>query len=352
MKKLSIIILILALVFTGLMGCQQAAPTETGETDSPDSPASEAPAVQASQVTIKLGHIVSEETATHRAAVLFKEYVEETSEGQIMVELYPNGQLGGDLQMTESVALGTLQIAVPSTAVLTAYDPVFGLLDLPFIFKDVYAGFDALDGELGAALDEKLESIGMMNLGYSYNGARSISNNVRPINEPDDLRGVKIRVMESPVFIDMFNTLGANPTPMSFGEVFTGLQQGTVDGQENAPALVYASKFYEVQDYYSLTGHVYSYLANVMNLDFFNGLTEDHQKIVLDGARQFLVEYEREDEIQDNIDTIDKLIAEGMNVNELSEEDTRKFMDALLPMHETYKQSFGQEWFDLINMYN
>lgn len=347
MRKFMAILLMLVVVLGISTGCSKPEPAP--ETTTPGEAQTESPAKKA---VIKIGHIVSEETATHRATMAFKEYVEKESGGSLEVQVFPNGQLGGDLQLTEAVALNTIQIAIPSTAVLTAYDPIFGLLDLPFIFKDVYAGFNALDGDLGKKLDEKLAPVGMMNLGYSYNGARSMSNNVRPINEPNDLKGIKMRVMESPVFIDMFKFLGANPTPMSFGEVFTGLQQGTVDGQENAPALVYASKFYEVQKFYSLTGHVQSYLANVMNADFFEGLSPDQQKIVMEGARKFLVEAEREDEINDNIETVDKLKESGMTVNEISAENMQKFMDALIPMHDKYKTQFGQEWFDLIDQYN
>jgi tripartite ATP-independent transporter DctP family solute receptor len=347
MKKLFSLLLIILMVLGIATGCSSPAPAPT--TPTPGETPTETPA---NNVVIKIGHIVSEETATHRATVAFKDYVEKESGGTIEVQVFPNGQLGGDLQLTEAVALNTIQIAIPSTAVLTAYDPIFGLLDLPFIFKDVYAGFNALDGDLGKKIDEKLTPVGLLNLGYSYNGARSMSNNVRPINEPNDLKGIKMRVMESPVFIDMFKYLNANPTPMSFGEVFTGLQQGTVDGQENAPALVYASKFYEVQKFYSLTGHVQSYLANVMNVDFFESLSADQQKVVMEGARKFLIEAEREDEINDNIETIDKLKESGMAVNEITAENMQKFMDALVPMHDKYKAQFGQEWFDMIEKYN
>lgn len=343
MKKMFAIMMIMVIVFSLATGCQKAVATPNA--------AAAAPA-PAETVTIKVGHIVSEDTSVHRQSVAFKEYVEKTSNGQIKVEIYPNGQLGGDLQLVESVALGTLQIAIPSTAVLTSYDPVFGVLDLPFVFKSADAGFKALDADLGAALDAKLTPVGLMNLGYSYNGARSMSNNVRPINEPSDLKGIKMRVMESPVFIDMFKYLGSNPTPMSFGEVFTGLQQGTVDGQENAPALVYSSKFYEVQKFYSLTGHVQSYLANVMNVDFFNKLSPEQQKIIKEGAKLFLIDAQRIDETNDNIKTVDKLKEAGMQINEITPENLQKFMDALKPMHEKYKEQFGQNWFDMISKYN
>lgn len=341
MKKLLVVVLVITLISSLMIGCAKQPQTTTA-------PAAE----EAKKVVIKLGHIVAEDTSTHRGAVEFKKYVEEQSKGQIEVQIYANGQLGGDRQLLEAVGLGTLEMAIPATSVLTTYSPKFGILDLPFVFKDERAGFKALDGELGAKLDELLIPVGMRNLGYSYNGARSITNNVRPINEPNDLKGVKMRVMESPVFIDLFKYLGSNPTPMSFGEIFTGLQQGTVDGQENAPSLVYTSKFNEVQKYFSLTGHVQSYCANVINEKFYNGLSPEHQKIVSEGARKTLIDWQREEEIKDNVKYIDLLKQAGMQVNEVSLENHNKFVEAIKPMYEKYKAEIGQEMFDLIDKYN
>jgi tripartite ATP-independent transporter DctP family solute receptor len=348
MKKMLSILLILMMILTFSVGCQKKDETAIAPNTGTEAPA-ETPATK---TVIKLGHVVSEETSLHRAAVAFKDYVDKESKGSLEVQIFPNGQLGGDLQLVEAVALNTIQMTIPTTAVFSSYDKIFGLLDLPFIFKDAYAGFAALDGDLGQKLNEKIDTIGIKNLGYSFNGARSISNNEKPINEPKDVKGLKIRVMESPVFISLFKYLGGNPTPMSFGEVFTALQQGTVDGQENSPALVYAMKFYEAQKYYSLTEHVYSYLVNVINTDFYNSLTVDQQKIVMEGARKYLIEDQREDEIKDNIETIEKLKDAGMIINEISPENSQKFMDALVPMHDEYKEKLGKEWFALIEKYN
>lgn len=306
----------------------------------------------ANVVTIRIAHPVSEAESTHRTAVTFKEYVEKESKGQIKVEIYPNAQLGGDLQLMESVANGTIQMAIVITSVLTAYDPIFGLLDLPFLLKDADTGFKALDGDLGFAFDKKLEAIGVKSLGYNYTGSRCISNNIRPINEPKDLKDIKMRVMESPVYINMFKMLGANPTPMSFGELYTGLQQGTVDGQDNSPLTTYTQKFYEVQKYYSLTNHTYSYQLLAINLDFFNSLSSEHQKIITDGTKQFLIDAQRTMEINDNIEIIEKLKEAGMQVNEITPENLRKFKDALMSLHNKYKEEYGQEWFDLIDRYN
>jgi len=304
------------------------------------------------KVVIKLGHVEPEDRSTHKATVKFKQYVEEQSAGKIAVEIYPNGQLGGDRQETEAVALGTLQITIPATSVLTTYNPKFGILDMPFIFKDVKSAFAALDGEVGKTLDAFLTPVGLKNLGYAYNGSRSMTNSKRPINEPADLKGIKMRVMESPVFIDMFKTLGANPTPMSFGEVFTGLQQGTVDAQENSPSLVFSMKFNEVQKYYSLTNHVQGILAILINEKFFNSLPAEQQKIVSEGARKYLIEGQRQMELDDTAMFLQKLKDSGLVINEITPENHKKFVDTLKPMYEKYNQKIGQDMFDKVAKYN
>lgn len=346
-RKALAIITVLAMIMGMFSGCG-AKPADA----SAAAAAPTAPAASEEKVVIKLGHVEPEDRSTHKAAVEFKKYVEEQSGGKITVEIYPNGQLGGDRQMVESVALNTIQMTIPSTSVLTTYTPKFGVLDMPFIFKDEQAAFAALDGEVGKTLDAFLPPVGLKNLGYNYNGARNISNNVKPINEPADLKGIKMRVMESPVFIDLFKALGANPTPMSFGEVFTALQQGTVDAQENSASLVYSMKFNEVQKYYSITGHVQGILAVVINDKFFNGLPADQQKIVQEGARKYLIEGQRQMEIDDTSMFIKKLADSGMIINEITPENHQKFVDALKPMYEKYSKEIGQDMFDMVAKYN
>jgi tripartite ATP-independent transporter DctP family solute receptor len=282
----------------------------------------------------------------------FQQYVHDQTNGEVEVKIFPNGQLGGDRQETEAVALGTLQMTIPATAVLTTYSPKFGILDLPFVFKDVDATFAALDGELGADLDKYLLKVGLRNLGYGYNGARSITTGTKPIEEPADLKGIKMRVMESPVFIDMFKALDANPTPMSFGEVYTGLQQGTVDGQENSPSLVYSMKFNEVQKYYSLTNHVQGILAMLINEKFYNSLKPEHQKVVSEGARKFLVEAQRQMELDDTSLFLEKLADAGLIINEITPENHQKFVAAMNPLYAKYKKTLGQDMFNLVDKYN
>lgn len=302
--------------------------------------------------TISIGHVEAEERSAHKASLQFKEYVEEESNGRIKVEIHPNAVLGGDVQLTESVALGTLEIAIPATSVLTMYSNEFGVLDMPFLFNTPEAGFKALDEELGERLTSKLKSVGIDCLGYGFNGSRSMTNSKLPIEEPNDLKGLKVRVMESPVFIDLFKTLGANATPMSFSELFTALQQKTVDAQENPPSMIYTSKFQEVQKYLSLTNHVNNYLAILINDDFLNSLPEDLKTLVIDAGRKYLVEAQRDIELSDTQIYIDKLAEAGMEVNEITPENNKKFQDALKPMYDKYEKELGIEIFELARKYN
>lgn len=305
----------------------------------------------AASVTIKIGHVEAEDRSTHQALVkYFKEPVEEKSGGTIKVEIHPNSALGGDAELTESVAMGTLEAALPSTSVLVTYSPDFGVMDMPWLFSNPQNAFEAMDGEMGDYFNQKLESVGIHSLGYSYNGLRSMTNNARPITKPEDLKGLKMRVMENQVFIDFFNTLGASATPMGFNELFTGLQQNTVDGQENPPSLIYASKFQEVQKYLSVTEHVNNFLGFIMNKNFYDGLTAEQQQIVTEAAAEF-VKQQRQMELDDTQAFVDKLEEDGMQVNTLTEEDKAAFKEALAPMYDKYKKEFGEEVFSMAEKY-
>lgn len=307
---------------------------------------------KAAEVTIRVAHIEAEDRSTHKSLLKFKEYVEKESNGRVSIEIFPNGVFGGDKESIEGVELGSIEMSLPAVSVLTSYDKKFGLLDMPFLFKNEAAIFAALDGEIGQDYDKTLDSFGFYNLGYNYNGPRCISNNTRPINEPADLKGLKIRVMQSPVFIDMFNALGANPTPMGFGEIFTALQQGTVTGQENAPSLVYASKFYEVQKFYSMTNHTFSIMAILMNKDFFNKLPADIQKIIKDGTAEYLIKYQRQLESSENADYIKKCGEAGMKVNFITPENHQKFVEAVQPVYTKNIPLIGEALFKLAEKYN
>ena len=336
MKKILSVLLVTALVLSTFAGCSSKPAAET-----PTEP-----------IVLTLSHTVTEESSLGRACTEFKKYVEEKSAGRINVNILPNGQFGGDRESTEAVALGTIQMCPAVTSELTAYSDDFMILDLPFIFTSRQASYDALDGDLGKALNAHLPDIGMINLGYNDNGLRQITNNVRPINTPADLKGVKMRVMESPVFIEMFKLLGANPVPMSFTELYTALQQGTVDGQENGASLIYDSKFYEVVKYLSLTSHVYSVNANLINKAFYEGLSADLQTIVADGVKTTLVDAQRANESENDAVYIQKLKDAGMIVNEVSPESMLKFREAVAPMYTEYQAKINPELFKMVDAAN
>ncbi|MDR2180205.1 MAG: TRAP transporter substrate-binding protein [Synergistaceae bacterium] len=305
------------------------------------------PAFAAVEYTIKVGSIVSD---THPDMVVMKStfvpWVEGKSDGRIKVELYPNGQLGGDRELAESVQMGTLQIALPATSVLAGFDKRFQVLDLPFLFTTREAAFEALDGELGAKLDSFLPAKGFGCLGYIENGFRHITNNKKPVTHPDDLKGVKLRTMENAMHIAFFKRLGANPTPMSFGELYTALQQGTVDGQENPFTLIYESKFYEVQKYVSATGHVFSVVMLLSNKKFMDSLPEDLRTVVADAAAAFVKEHRRimPGAEEENMKVLEK---NGMALNQLTPEQKKPFVEATASVYQEFEADLTKEIMDL-----
>lgn len=300
---------------------------------------------------LKIGHVEAEDRSVHRCLLNMKEKVETQTEGRITVEIYPNAELGGDEELCEAVAMGTIQMALPSTSVITAYNEQIGILDMPYLFNNAQAAFNALDGELGAQIDEWIKDSGFVSLGYIYNGPRSTTNNKHPIYTPDDLAGLKMRVMNSPVFITMYTTLGANATPMSFSELYTGLQQNVVDGQENPPTLIYASGFQQVQKYLTMDAHVHNFLPILTNQAWLESLSEGDRAILEQACKEFVTE-QRETELKDNEDIVQKLEAEGMEVNYLTDEQYQAFVEKVQPMYDQYKQEWGTEIFDLAESFN
>jgi tripartite ATP-independent transporter DctP family solute receptor len=307
-------------------------------------------AMAADVIKIKVASVVPEAQSQHIALRdVFKKYIEEKSDGRMIVEIYPNGQLGGERQSIEGVQLGTIQVTVTALAVLSGFEPRFQVFDLPFLFKDKQAAYKALDGKLGNQLNDLLQPLGLKNLGYAENGYRHITNNKGPIYMPSELRGLKIRTMENPMHMAAFRALGANPTPMSFGELYSALQQKTVDAQENPIALIYTSKFYEVQKYCTLSGHVYAATTILCNDTWFNDLPEDLQKIIIDGATFFKNEQRKLADQQDK-DMLESLEKVGMQVNSLSSTEKDEFIKATASVYEEFTKSVkgGKELIEIV----
>lgn len=296
--------------------------------------------------TIRLAHLVPEEQSSHVAAVAFKEKLEAESDGRLKVELYPNGQLyGSDREAIEAVQLGNIEMTIPAVAAMASFNEKFQVFDLPFLFNSHEAAYKALDGELGQQLMADLENNGLKGLVFGENGFRHVSNNRGPIDSPEDMQGLKMRTLESPLHTATFEAFGANASPFAFGELYTALQQGTYDAMECPISLYYTNKFYEVQDYLSLTGHVYAATALLANNDFFNSLPEDLQQLVQEAAEEFRTE-QRELAQQQDTEFLDLLKENGMQVNDLTEEQRNQFREAAQSVYAEYEDQIGKELID------
>ncbi len=264
--------------------------------------------------TVRIAHTHTEEGLYFKGSERFKALVEQRSNGRIIVEHFPYGQLGGDRDIQEGISLGTIEAGLSSTPVVILNE-YYGLLDSPYLFVSREHVSAALDGELGQRLARPLEDHGIKHLGYWENGFRQITNNVRPINVPEDLRGVKLRTPESPVRMATFQTYGANPVPMPFPELFGALEQGIVDGQENPLATIYQGSLHEVQRYLSITNHIYSPVHLLFNKNLFDSMPSDLQQVLIDAGRE-VAQYTRELGAQNDAGLVAQFEDAGVQVNE------------------------------------
>lgn len=264
--------------------------------------------------TLLLGHGADPGNPRTLAADAFAKEVSEESGGRISVQVQGSEQLGSDVEMLQSVRAGTLDITANSQGPLSAMVPQVGLLGLPFLFADAEQAYQVLDGEVGDELGSFAEDKGFKILAWWDNGIRHVTNGKRPINTPADLRGLKIRTPEDPMTVDIFKAFNANPTPLAFGELYLALRQGTVDGQENPLTNIASAKLNEVQKHLALTGHKYEVTPFVMNLDKWNGLSQEDKKIVQKAAENARDQQRRLMQEQD--EELRKTLAEHMAITE------------------------------------
>ena len=238
---------------------------------------------QAKQLVIKLGHADPEDVYTSKkgaAARVFKDIVEAESSGAIQVKVFPSGQIGGERELIESTKLGTIQMCLVSGPVAGYFKPAM-VFDIPYLFSSAPVAWKVLDGPFGKNLSAALlKKSGLRNLAYGETGFRNFTNSKRPIKSPADMNGLKIRVMETPLYITMVKALGAAPTPISWPEVYTSLQQGVVDGQENPVSVILYAKFSEVQKYLTLDGHAYGTDFFLFNDMYFKKMSPEHQALI------------------------------------------------------------------------
>lgn len=287
------------------------------------------------ETTIKVGHGAADTYHMHKAWVKFKELVEAESDGELRVDIFPNGQIGGDRELTESVQSGVVDMTAPVVEVMAGWDPAFSIPGLPYTFANRADALDALCGDFGNMLLARVEDFGIKGLGWMENGIRNITSNVGPVEKPSDLEGVKLRTMQVGAHMDAFAAMGANPTPMSFNEVYSALQQGVVDAQENPLGHIYFSRFYEVQKHLTLSGHVYSTHMVLANVDFYNGLSDENRELV-DSALKRAIDYQQDVIASEEQDQLKAIEAAGVTVTRLSDEEVSAFQKVTAPIRDKY----------------
>ncbi|EGL81748.1 TRAP dicarboxylate transporter, DctP subunit [Caldalkalibacillus thermarum TA2.A1] len=284
---------------------------------------------------LRAGHSLPEDHPYELGFQRMAENVEQRTDGRVKIETYPNSQIGAERELVEGLTLGTVDLVVTSTAPVTNFVPELGVLDLPFLFNDRETAVRVLEGEIGEELFAKIREHGIIPLSWGENGFRHITNSIRPVHTPDDLKGLKIRTQENEIHLAAFRELGAQPTPMAWTEALTALQQGVVDAQEN-PAIV-ADQFnlYDAgQKYMSLTGHVYSVAVYLLSEETYNKLPEDLRQIVVEEGQK-VGAYQRDLIVEMEQESLEKLKEQGMEI--IEDVDITPFRDAMAPVYSTYQ---------------
>ena len=300
------------------------------------------PALAQSKHVIKIGWVTPDSPQDPYAtgARTFKQAVERQSNGRIEAQLFPNRQLGDEKPMLEGLRFGTVDAAVITNAVIAQIEPAFQVNDLPFLYANEAQAHKVLDGKVGQALAKKLEAKGVIALGFMEGGFRHMINNVRPVTKPEDVKGVKYRVMQNPVFIDMFSSLGGNAVPMAWGETFTAVQQGTIDGLEIPIAVIDSSKFNEVTKFLSLTNHTYSMIGLLISKKSLEKLPPDLQAAVREAGRT-AVGAQRQAAAANARQLVDALARKGMKVNPVG--DVAPFRASVKPVYDKFRASIGTD---------
>ena len=294
------------------------------------------------KITLKIGWTSSDNPQDPYAigAHTFKQAVEKQSGGRIEVQLFPNRQLGDEKPMLEGLRFGTVDVAVITNAVVAQIEPAFQLNDLPFLYSSETQAHKVLDGKVGQTLASKLEPKGIIALAFMEGGFRHMINNVRPVNRPEDVKGVKYRVMQNPVYIDMYSALGGNAVPMAWGETYTAVQQGTIDGLELPIAVIDALKVNEVTKYLSLTNHTYSMIALLMSKKSFDKLPPDLKSVVREAGRTALGP-QRVAAGANAKTLVGVLEKKGMKVNAVA--DIAPFRALMKPVYDNFRPSIGAD---------
>ncbi len=288
-----------------------------------------------SQTTLRLGFVISKDSALGVYATAAAETVKQQSNGQLVLELFERGQLGGETEMLTSVRQGTLDLTLTGSPIVAQIEPNFGVTELPFIWKDSPTMFKTLNGPIGQRLLGLLNAKGLKGIAFGDSGPRSLLSRVTPVNGIADVKGLKIRVVENKLYVTSWRNFGANPVPMAWPEVYTGLQQGTIDAVDSTPWGTRDAKHFEVAKSIALTNHVYTAYLLVMNLEKWNALSPAHQKIL--AAAAMVGQKANLERIgRDNTNAIEQMKKAGLKV---TYPDRNQFASKIGPVYEQFAKS-------------
>ena len=291
---------------------------------------------------IRFGYGLAEDSNQGRAVKFFAEDLAKRTGNKIKAKGFGNASLGSDIQMQNALIGGAQEMMVGSTATLVGIVKDFGVYDLPFLFNNEAEADAVLDGPFGQKLAARLQEKGLVGLVYWENGFRNLTNTKRPVAKLEDMQGVKLRVMQNPVYIDMFNSFGANAVPLPFSELFTALETKTVDGQENPVTTIESSKFYEVQKYLSITKHVYSPWILLASKKWWDGLSADEKRVLQESAVASR-DFERKDTRAAAGKAIDTLKGKGMQVNVVADAELSRMREKAKPAFDKFAAEGGAE---------
>ena len=336
-KKILVVISILLSMTLILTACSSTDVQQNSETSSGNNSSGE-------QMTLKLGHVgpADDEHPWERYAKILADRVKERTNGKVIIETYPNSQLGADREMLEGMQQGILDMGLIGTIAMTNFVPEYSVWDLPYIFPtDDNKKYEIIDGPIGQDLAAAAEKKGFKVLAYWHHSTRALSNSKHPVEKLEDMKSLKIRVVENKPSLDWFGRI-AIPTPMAFNELYTALQQGTVDGQDNGPGLTYGSKLYEVQPYYTYTNHIYSVLALIISQKTWDKLPDDVKATLETLGREVGME-QREYSKQMEIEYGKRMEAAGVQITYLSDEELKRFKESAQPTIEALAPEIGEE---------
>jgi len=301
-----------------------------------------APAI--AQQNLKMAYALSTQSHYGAGGEAFAQAIAQSSGGKITVQQFPNSALGGEREVIEGLQLGTIDLAIVSTGATLNFVPKTGVFDIPFLFRDLAHARLVLDSPIGQDMLAEFEKRGLIALAWGEQGFRHLTNHVRPVATPQDIKGLKIRLTENPIHLLAFRELGVLATPMAWPEVMTALQQGTIDGQENPLSVIVPAKLSQVEKYLSLTGHVYGPAVVLMSPAVYNKLSaEDKAKMKDAGVKSAQAMREFVDNIEQT--GVEELKKQGMQVSTV---DHAAFVEAVQPVYPQYYKQFGQELVDSI----